>query len=234
MLGLTQGPSQQMQLGEDTNAANNYQTYLTSQASQNNARTAANSQNYGNQLEYNANMANVGLGQNKLNTQHGQWEQAFGLASNFLNNLGLKGGSGYNGTGSVGGPEPTISANPIWSQQQIAQQINNQNANVDAQVASQTKGMQNSLAGRGFGSNSALAYALGQGYQGQGLQTKTANAQNTAWNAAQGNAQQVLSEQQAQEQQYANRQQEYNQRLGIGAEYMSPLVGLLGSGMSYG
>ncbi len=66
-------------------------------------------------------------------------------------------------------------------------------------------------------------------YQGQNLANNTQNATATRWNAAQGNAQQVLSGQQAQETQFANRQNEYNQRLGTMFGTMSSLLGALGN-----
>jgi hypothetical protein len=214
-----------------TNATNRYLGNLDSQTSLAKTGMEVGSQNYGAQLGYDANMAGVSAQNAKTVAQNSQFQQKYGLLSSALNDLNTGWGSyanGYNGTGSVGGPEPTITAAPVWTQQQINQQVNSQNANVDAQVGSQTRDMQQGLAGRGFGSNSALSNSLAMGYQGQGLQQKMSNQQQTNWNAAQGNAQQLLSSQQAQEQQYANRQQEDIGRHQVVAGRDNAIVAALG------
>lgn len=132
------------------------------------------------------------------------------------------------GSGQVG-TQPAINAGPIWNDAQVQQQVNNQRAVIDATTAGNIQNMQASVAGRGFGGNSPLAQALAANYQGQGLGAAANAEQQTRWNAAQGNAQQVLQGQQAQESQFANRQQEDIARRNAWLGQYQSLAGLLGA-----
>lgn len=108
-------------------------------------------------------------------------------------------------TNVVGGqntPQPAITAGPVWSDAQVNAQVNSQKAANAAAVASQQRALQAQVAGQGFGANSPLLAALGSGLQGQRMAADQAADTSTRWNAAQGNAQQLLAGQQAQENQW--------------------------------
>lgn len=105
-------------------------------------------------------------------------------------------------------PSPGITVGPVWSPDQIQQQVNAARASNDATLASRQQQMRQQVAGRGFGSNSPLAQALGVQLQGQNLSANAEAGREIPWQAAQGNAQQLLRSEQARETQFANRQQE--------------------------
>lgn len=130
----------------------------------------------------------------------------------------------WQSAGGVGGQQPFISDAPVYSEQQIQNQVNSQRAQNDAQTASQTRQMQQQMAGRGFGSRSPLAMALGQGYQNQALAANTQAENDLRFQAAQANSQQVLRAQQAREQQYASRQGEDIERRKTGTGGISALL----------
>lgn len=162
------------------------------------------------------------LAQQRFNQVY-PWVQ--GQFGNLTGNGGL---FGQNNAGSVG-QGPAINTGPVWSPSQIQQQVNNQTAQNDAATGGQLKQINQSTAGRGFGSNSPLAQALGVAAQGQNRATNTQNAQQTQWNAAQGNAQQQLAGQGLQEQQYESQQQQATARGGIIAgSYNALLASLAG------
>lgn len=157
--------------------------------------------------------------------QQGRFDKLFPLLSGQLGQLGSW-QSGYAGAGPQGA-QPQIGAGPVYSEGQVQQQVNAQRAANDAGTAGKVRQMQGELAGRGFGSRSPLAMMLQQGYQGQNLQANTANEQQTRWNAASGNAQQLLAAQQAQENQYASRQEEDIKRNQVRLGSMNALLGAL-------
>lgn len=117
--------------------------------------------------------------------------------------LGQLGNGGAFRAGGENTAPPPISAGPTLNPQQIQQQVNQSNANVDKSTASNIQHSNESLGGRGFGSNSPLARALEQGYQNNGLATRTGNETNLRLNAAQSNAGQLLNSQQALSNQWA-------------------------------
>lgn len=179
--------------------------------SEHNAQTAAN-----------ANMYPATLKQSRFNS-------VFPWLQGQLNGFGFGGGFGAGNTsqGQVG-TAPQINAGPVWSQDQIQQQINGQAAQNDAKTGGQVRDINQSTAGRGFGSGSPLAQALGVMAQGQNTATNANMAQQTQWNAAQGNAQQLLAGQQAQEGQFANRQNEDIERHKVRSGQYNALLGALG------
>lgn len=142
---------------------------------------------------------------------------------------GAWGTGGFGQGAPPGAGQPRISARPVYTQGDIQRQVNMQTAANDQGTATKMRDMQSSLAGRGFGSNSPLAQALGQGMQMGNLATNTQNASQTRLGAASANAQQVLAGQTAQEQQYASRQQEAIQRAGIYQNFLSSALAALGS-----
>jgi hypothetical protein len=130
--------------------------------------------------------------------------------------------------GGQSGVGPRINARPIFDQSGIQQQMNANRAQGAQETAGQVQGMQNRLAGSGFGANSPLAAALQ-------TQMSMANMGNVAnqnrefkQNAAQANAGQLLKAQTAQEQQFASRQQEDIERRRQVIGQQQGLLGLLG------
>jgi len=135
-------------------------------------------------------------------------QQRFGQLFPLLS--GMAGGIGGQNPYTIGGqmpPAPNISANGVYSPEQVQQQVNTQRAANDQSTATQQRNMQQGLAGRGYGANSPLAQSLGASMQGQNLATNTANETQTRLGAQQANVQQQFAGQQAQQQQYAQNQQ---------------------------
>lgn len=134
--------------------------------------------------------------------------------------------SGYQGGGQTGS-QPGISDAPVYDENQVRRQVNQGRAVNDQQTFTQTRGMQQQLAGRGFGSRSPLALALGQGYENQNLATNAQTETDLRTQAATANASQVLRAQQAREQQFASRQQEDIQRNQVSTGGISALLSAL-------
>ena len=147
-------------------------------------------------------------------------QQQFGALSSQLGT----GGSGGEGTGGFG---PTISAQGVYSPEQIQGQANQLRAQNSQQAQSQTRTAARNLAGHGMSSQSPLLQALGAQYQGQAQQASTQGENDLRYQAAQGNATQQLKGQQAQEAQFASRQQEANDRRRIQAQQSSALLAAL-------
>lgn len=114
--------------------------------------------------------------------------EVFGQISPLLS--GLLTGS----TERVGGQSsaaPSITRGPVWTGDQIQQQVNAGQAANQASADTQNRATATRLAGQGFGSRSPLAAAL---QNATGMQTAAANAdvdRQTRWDAAQGNADSV-------------------------------------------
>jgi hypothetical protein len=119
---------------------------------------------------------------------------------------------------------PAIDASPIWGEGQIQGRVNAMRGANDAATAGKMRGMQQQVAGRGFGSNSPLAQALGAGMQASNLATNTQGENDLRWQAAQGNKQFVLQAQQAQEQEAADRNQEDIQRRQMQAQRQNAII----------
>lgn len=138
---------------------------------------------------------------------------------------GTQGAGGMGGAGGAGGAgggqQPLISARPVYTPGDVQQQVNLQRSSNDQATAGKMRQMDNSLAGRGFGTGSPLAQALGVGMQQGNLATNTQNETQTRMSAKQMNAGQVLQGQQAQEAQFANRQKEALGRAGVYQNYLS-------------
>ena len=108
---------------------------------------------------------------------------------------------GYNPYGAVDLPklpaQSGISTGDIWNPQQVQQKVNAARAFNDQSTASQMAKMEGSLAGRGYGSTSPLLMALKGNLQGKNMIANTQAGTTIPWEAAQGNAQQRLSSEQA-------------------------------------
>lgn len=155
--------------------------------------------------------------------KQGRFNQVFPFLTSALGRFGLSGPPGPGnpifgnglpspldqpGSASPASQGPRIAAGPVWDAGQVQRQVNASRANVDAQTASRQRQAQQSTGARGFGSRSPLLAALQQQIAGQGMATGADQARDIRWQAAQGNAQQMLEGTKAQEGQYATRQAE--------------------------
>lgn len=136
------------------------------------------------------------------------------------------GGSGYIPVGT----QPKIDAGPIWSDNQINAQVNAQIAANNARTAGQNRRIAQDLGSRGFGSRSPLAMALTNQGNMANMAANAASDRTIRWDAASGNAQQLLNSQKAQEAQFASRQAEQleNQKNQLG--YKGSLINALMGG----
>ena len=110
------------------------------------------------------------------------------------------------------GIQPQISAGPVWTPEQVQGQVNASQASIDRSTGTQQRQAAQSAAGRGFTGRSPLLAALQSQIGQQGMAQRTESARQIPWEAAQGNAKQLLASQTAAEQQYANRQSEAIER----------------------
>jgi hypothetical protein len=118
--------------------------------------------------------------------------------------LGMLGG-GSNGSGTVG---PQITAQGVYSPQQIQQQVNSTVAGNDQRTAGDIQGIQQSLAGQGYGGSSPLMQALMSQRQAAGAASNAQTRTDLPMRAAEMNARQLLNSQVSQENQFANRRRE--------------------------
>lgn len=123
-------------------------------------------------------------------------DKVFGTISPLLQQLM----GNQNPGGLVGGQNPAtpqVDASPIWNPQQIDQQVNSAKANNAQSADTQSKAAQTKLSAQGFGSKSPLLAAL-EGNIGQARMGADADAERgIRWDAASGNAGQVLKGQMA-------------------------------------
>lgn len=129
--------------------------------------------------------------------------------------------------GGSSGPGPQITAAPVWNQQQVQEQVNAAQSRNNASAQSSQKGLQGSFAGRGFASNSPLLQALNSGMDMNRMSQNATAAREIPWQAAEGNAKQLLAGQRAQEEQFANRNAEDIERRKSNQQYQSSLMGIL-------
>lgn len=162
-----------------------------------------------------------------------RFNQLFPMVQNVLGGqggmagmFGSAGGPAYTGQGQVG-QQPFISDAPVYDNQQIQEQVNAQRAQGDAALAGKQRQMQQSMAGRGFGSRSPIAMAMSNALFGQNLAANTANESQLRFDAAGANAKQRLEGQQARERQFASRQQEEIERNKTRSGIISSLFGSL-------
>lgn len=157
--------------------------------------------------------------------QQSRFNQVFPYLSSALGQANSSSGQLAGQANTTG--EPKISAAPVYTQGQIQQQVNQQQAQNDQSTATQQRKISGQMAGRGEGANSPLAQALGMGLENQNLATNTQNAASTRLNSAQANSTQRLAGQTAQETQYANRQNEAIQRSQVYQNYLSSALGAM-------
>jgi hypothetical protein len=160
------------------------------------------------------------LGMAPINLKRDVFNQVSPLLTGLLN------GS----TERVGGQSaaaPSIARGPVWTEQQINEQVNaGQGAN-QAAADTQNRSAATRLAGQGFGTRSPLLAAL-QG--ATGMQTAAANAdlaRDTRWDAAQGNADQVFRGDQLATQQWNQAEQQDIARRQMMATYSGNLASVL-------
>lgn len=120
----------------------------------------------------------------------------------------MGGATGPFTAGGQSGQSPEITVGPIWTPQQIQEQVNALRASNAQQAQGQFQQMQQRLSGRGFGSNSPLLQALGAQIQGQRLAADTTGERELRFGAAEKGAEHLLKTQQAREQQFASRMAE--------------------------
>lgn len=152
-------------------------------------------------------------------------EQRFGVVWPYLTNQ-LNSLSAGGGGGSPVGTQPTINTGGVYSPDQIQAQVNASRATTDQSTATNIKNQGQSLAGKGFGSNSPLMAALSGQAQAAGVASNASNETNLRTNAAQMNAKQQLAGQTEAENQYASRQQEDIERH---RNYLSSYNSLIGA-----
>lgn len=142
-----------------------------------------------------------------------------------LQGLQGQGSYAYKGQGQVGS-QPTITAAPVFTNQQIQQQVNSQRSQADSRGQQDIRTQRADLAGRGYGANSPLAAALESATMGRSMNAGATAERETRLGSAQANASQLLQGQQAQEQQFSNRQSEDIDR---NKAYTGALAAMLGS-----
>jgi hypothetical protein len=127
--------------------------------------------------------------------------------------------------------QPYISDAPVYSPQQIQQQVNQAVAANDQRMAGDLQGMSESFAGRGLGADSPLMAALASQRQAANLGANTAARTTLPLEAAKANAAQVLQAQMARETQFGRRQNEDLARQQNTLGLLSQILGLTNNAM---
>lgn len=101
--------------------------------------------------------------------------------------------------GSVGGAAayPEITQKAVYTPDEIQAQVNQLRAQNTAELQGQQRQAIASAAGHGFMTGSPLTQALSTNLAGQAMASSTEAENNLRWQAASGNAQQLLAQQQA-------------------------------------
>lgn len=120
-------------------------------------------------------------------------------------NFGIQGAATNVPAPQFGGPH--IQGGPLWTQQAIQQNLNANRAQIDQSTATNNRDMGNSLAGRGFGAGSPLAFALQNQANMAGLGQKADYTRQFTNEARQANAGFGLQSANARQNQFANNQQ---------------------------
>lgn len=132
-----------------------------------------------------------------------------------------------NAIGGATRPPPPIRVGGVFNPQQIQQQVNQSNANIAQQAATNVQDMRASLGGRGGGANSPLAMALAGQAQAGALGQRFGAATDIRNKAAELNAGQLLNTQQARSNQWAQREQLDIERLKPYYQLRSSLLGAI-------
>jgi hypothetical protein len=120
---------------------------------------------------------------------------------------------------------PNITVGPVWSDQQIQQQVNSRNAAIGQETAARQRASREGMASRGFAGNSPLIQDLLTRMDMQGLAQKTENERDVRMQMANRNARHLLDTERAREQQFASREQEFLQNRGQGLNLVAALMG---------
>jgi hypothetical protein len=170
--------------GFDVSVANNTRDNDTAREGN---RLQADVAREGNQLQFRSNMAPIDWSREKFG-------QLFPLIQAQMN-------QGDDRVGGQVGALPAIGRGPVWSGQQVQEQVNAARGGIDQQAASRQRGVGSQLAGRGFGARSPLAMAMQQQIGGQAMAAGADAERNIRFDTAQGNAtQQLKSDELAQQQ----------------------------------
>jgi len=160
------------------------------------------------------------LGYANLNQSGDQFNRAYGTLSGLLANPDQFGGAATSA-------QPKITTGPIWTPEQIQQQVNQSTAQQVQSAQTQQQTAANKMAGQGFGSRSPALAQMQANAMSQAIANSAANAGNIRYQAAEGNAKQQLgSEQAAQSGWYADQQQDIARR-GVNSQYKSSLAAAL-------
>lgn len=157
-----------------------------------------------------------------------RWNTVFPWVQSQLSGLTQNGFPGTGGGAGGGAGPAAITVGPVFSGDQVQQQVNARTAANDQATAGKVRGVQQSLAGHGFGGDSPLARALGLAAQNQNLAANTANERDTRLGAAQMNAQQVLEAEKARAAAQADYMQNQTEAAKIPAGMFSSLLAALG------
>lgn len=105
---------------------------------------------------------------------------------------------GFMNTIGGGGPFREVSENPIWSQNQIQQRVNQARSQSDQQRDTAIRNQQANLSSRGFATaNSPMAMAMAEQTRGLAMAGNARMENDLKWNVALGNAQHVQGAQMA-------------------------------------
>lgn len=203
-------------IGADASTAN---ANIGANASMFNATTGADAARYQSDQARIASMFPAQQQMERFN-QVFPWLQ--GQVGNFMSGSTSGGGGGAGGGGGGG-----VNAGPIWSDQQIQQQVNARRAGNDQAMQAQNRGSAQNLAGRGFGANSPLLAAMQQSAANQNLGQNATDEREIRWGAAEGNAAHQLRAAQVAEQQRANMAQEGLEGKKINQSTINVLLGSL-------
>lgn len=167
-----------------------------------------------------ANQLQIGLAPTQLK------RDIFGQVSPLLTGLL---GSNTQRVGGQSDAAPSISRAPIWSADQIQQQVNSGQAANLAGADTQNRDAATRMAGQGFGTRSPLLAALQGATNMQAQAANTDTDRQTRWDAAQGNADQTYRTDQLATQQWDQAQQQDIARRQMQTSYAGNLASVLAS-----
>lgn len=188
------------------------------------AQVNAGQQYHNTERDYESRMAQLAAQDRERNDRNNRFNLVYGDMRNFLGNFN----AGFGTVGGQSGEGPRIDARPIWDDQQVNQKVNATRAQNDAAMTSQNNQLRQTLAGRGFGSNSPLLQSSIFGNQARNTAMNTDAERETRLGAAQANSGHVLKAQTAREGQFSNRQQEDIARRKTQLESYLGILGAMG------
>lgn len=132
--------------------------------------------------------------------------------------MGQMGGQGQM-VGGTTAPQPDFNPSPIYTDQQMQQQVNAARSQNDARTATQQRLLTDSTAARGFGGQSPAVMALSRQLGMQNMAANATAAREIPFQAAQANADSMFRGQQLQQQRWQSaedvdirrRQMQFNQ-----------------------